>query len=91
MTISADGVTHAIALVTLAIEAGADGDALADRIGPLIAERTAGTSISGLIALASLLAQLAANRGGDTPAEVLEQVGLAVAAHEAEHGPGSTG
>ncbi|MDG4790194.1 hypothetical protein O7626_30455 [Micromonospora sp. WMMD1102] len=90
MTTSADGVTHAIAVVTLAIEAGSDGEALADRIAPLINERTAGTTISGLIALASLLAQLAANRGGDTPAQVLEEVGLAVAVHESQHGPGSS-
>ncbi|MBE1491019.1 hypothetical protein [Plantactinospora soyae] len=90
MTTSADAVKHAIALVTLAIEAGADGEALADRIAPLINERTAGTSISGLIALASLLAQLAANRGGDTPAEVLEEVGLAIAVHESESDPGSS-
>ncbi|GIG88754.1 hypothetical protein [Plantactinospora endophytica] len=89
MTTSADAVTHAIALVTLAIEAGADGDALADRIAPLINERTAGTSISGLIVLATLLAQLAANRGGDTPAEVLEEVGMAVAVHDSERGPNS--
>ncbi|MGX7671173.1 hypothetical protein [Plantactinospora sp. DSM 117369] len=90
MTTSADAVTHAIALVTLAIEAGADSEVLADRIAPLINERTAGTSISGLIALASLLAQLAANRGGDTPTEVLEEVGLAVAVHESERGTGSS-
>ncbi|WP_422772114.1 hypothetical protein ACN28C_03180 [Plantactinospora sp. WMMC1484] len=86
---NADAIQHAVALVTLAIEAGNDGEALSDRIAPLINGRTAGTTISGLIVLGSLLADLAAERGGDTPAEVLEEVGLAIATYEAEHRPGS--
>lgn len=75
-----------------AITALLDKDCKADeetgrRAASLLEEAT----ISGVVTVACMLAELAAGRGDETPAEVMRKVGLAVAAHEAELDPGSFG
>lgn len=90
MSTPAAGIKHAIALITTALDAGdADDEVLIERLAPLLDAVDRDTTINGLLSVACLLAQVAANRGDETPAAVLERVGLAVAVHEAESGPGT--
>jgi len=82
MDIHATRIQTAIAAVTaLACEEIPPAE-MAHRVGALLDE----AGVAALATVVTMLVELAAERGGDTPADVMREIGLAIAGYIANCG-----